>query len=211
MIIGIQGRGRMKTHNDNYVATQFFVLGIPLIPINSYFQSKSGSTVEIGLNWKSVIKEYLSWIFFIPGLIILVANGINSSLLPHSFPDWIITPLGIILICSSIFFFFMFQKSTVEENELRDLIYSAIGINLHPAYFTYNKASYFQRQLKLELKNKFGIKNWRETVKSFDYNSEQLPIIFAISAFDNRLVSKDSSKQIFEKLRLDYKELISKT
>ncbi|NRR92395.1 hypothetical protein HSX10_12530 [Winogradskyella undariae] len=194
----------MKTYEKQYVTTRFIIIGLPLIPVESLFVVDDMSYIELGLNIKSIFKTYLAWITFAIATILLVGSQFENVFPLSSGISFFI---GLISLIISIYFFFVFQKTTEQENEVRDLFQKAIGMSLLPEYFNYDKSFDFQKKLIQTLKDKFGINNWRNTIKNNDYNEAQLPLLFTICAFQHKMSKSKISQENYDKLLNEYKNI----
>ncbi len=208
MIIGSLFAGRMKTLENQWIETQFFTIGIPLIPVKSMFVTKSEykrrQGFEIGLNGKSVLKGYMSFLFLIGGVFMLLAGS-------AIFYNGIFSLLGLLLLGASMYFFFIYGKSTEEENEIRNLFQKAVGINALPEYL--------DRLTAMNLRNKLinGVKevmkdkdlNWIDLVENKKYDEKLLPALFAAMGYHSRLEEKDKFYKLFEELKVDYKKYVA--
>lgn len=210
MIIGLVFTGRMKTLGDQCIETQFIAIGLPLIPIKSMFVTKSEykqrQGFEIGLNGPSVLKGYLSFLFLIGGLFLLFAgNAIFENIL--------FTLLGIVLFGASMYFFFIFGKSTDSENDLRLLFQKAVGINALPQYLDRLTAMSLRNKLIIGMKEVLNDKNldWLELVESRNYNENLLPSLFAAMGYHSRLEEKEKYYKLFDSLKDEYKSYIERT
>jgi hypothetical protein len=204
MILGLQNLGKMKSHNGQQVVTRFLIIGIPLFPLMSYFMQEDDRGIEIDINGKSVAKAYLSWISLLLG-VLLFAGGRSWFPLPSS----VIGILGIFFLGLSIYSFFFFHRSTDKENEIRDMLDKVVGINALPEYLNYVTASSFMRKLVKALKENGDIEDWKESIKQNSYNSEHIPLLFAITTYNKRLTPSAENTKFYERLLTEYRAMIA--
>lgn len=205
MIFGLRKLGKTDVLNGQYIKTVFFIIGIPLIPVHSVFYISELNMIDIGLNFKSMFKTYLSWFTLLFSIIFLIGASFGN-VFPLS-PILSLTIGGIMLLSSAYFFFYFGNKVSEKEIEMRELFQKAIECNALPEYFSIKEAENFQKELLLTLKDKFQIKDWKEVIRNNEYNEQQLPLLFAISGFQNRIINSKSSLDLYNKVMQEYKAL----
>lgn len=202
MIFGISKLGKMKTYNHQYITTRFVIVGLPLIPLGSLFCVNEMDYIDLGLNKISIAKTYLAWFTLVLAIWLIVGSQHYSY---YFLSEGMAIVLGLMSFVASMYFFFKFQKTKEEEKEMRDLFQKAIGVNLLPEYFQHSSLYSFQRQLMQTLKDKYHITKWMDSVKNNEYSNAQLPLLFAISAFQNAFSKSKISEEIYSKLLMEYK------
>ncbi len=79
MIIGLVFSGRMKSLDNQWIETQYFAIGIPLVPVKSIFVTKADyrerGGFEIGLFGPSVLKGYLSLGFLVSAVFLTLIGA----------------------------------------------------------------------------------------------------------------------------------------
>lgn len=204
MIIGVKKFGKINLLDGQYIKTIFIIVGIPLIPVNSIFYINEIHQIDIGNNFKSILKTYCSWIFLLFTIVFIIGANF-SNVFPLS--SLLSILIGIISGVISFYFFFIFGKESPEnENELRRLYQKAIGMNALPEYFSAKEAENFQKELIITLKDKFLLKDWKGAIRNNEYTSEQIPLLFAISGFQNRINNSKINEENFNKLLLEFKK-----
>lgn len=135
MIIGIREIFSSERTKKQFVTTQFLFIGLPIIPIKSYFvfnKNVGNGRLPIPLNRKNIIKNYLSVYLSVLGFMMLIFNFfLNDNLLfsSHINPFYYeINELGISLgitekfitlmvVALSIYFILYFGKISKEDEE----------------------------------------------------------------------------------------------
>ena len=108
MRIGTIFSGKMKTFNNQFISTKFFMFIIPLFPIESYFFiNNKNEGFEIGLHKQSVIKAYASIFSLVLGSFILLMHG---SFYHYKLLYQYGSIIGFFLILLSLYFFFEYGK-----------------------------------------------------------------------------------------------------
>lgn len=204
MIIGVKKFGKTNLLDGQYIKTIFIIVGIPLIPVNSIFYINEIHQIDIGNNLKSILKTYCSWIFLLFTIVFIIGANF-SNVFPLS--SLLSILIGVISAVISFYFFFIFSKeSPANENELRRLYQKAIGMNALPVYFSIKEAENFQKELIMTLKDKFHLKDWKGAIRNNEYTIEQLPLLFAISGFQNRINNSKINEENYNKLLLEFKK-----
>lgn len=140
MKIGIRGVFSTERTKNQFITTEFLLIGLPIIPIKSYFvynrKIEMGS-YPIPLNKKNVIKNYLSTYLLVLSFFLIIFNfflGENLILSSHINPFYYdlkkldlpilliekIISLGVLFL--SYYFVFVYGQLTKEEKEERFLI-----------------------------------------------------------------------------------------
>lgn len=203
MVIGIRKFGKTNLLDGQYIITYFIILGFPLIPVNSIFSVNDTQQINIGINLKSVIKTYFSWLFLL--LTIIFFFGANYS---NIFPVNSLFSILIAIFCGvvSLYFFTKFGVSSSNEvNKLRKIYFNAIGINFLPVYFSISEAENFQKELLMTLKDKYNLKDWKSAIIDGTYSEEQIPLLFVVSGFQYRINNSKVNQDVYNKILNDYK------
>ncbi|WP_291117542.1 hypothetical protein [Flavobacterium sp. UBA6135] len=202
MIIGLRKFGKTKELDGQFIKTIFIIIGIPLIPVHSVFYINELNQIDIGINLKSMFKTYFSWLSLLVALI-FIFGAFFSNIFPLS--SLISILIGVTLAIISFYFFYYFEKNSSEnENELRKLYQNAIGMNALPEYFSPKEAENFQKELLMTLKDKFQLKDWKGAIRNNEYNIQQLPLLFVISGFENRINNSKINQDLYIKLLTEY-------
>jgi hypothetical protein len=134
--IGTGILGSVNGLNEQRIATQFFILLIPLFPIQSYFIDHKENKHPIGLNSKSLLKVYGTTLSFIACAFLFY---LSFSARPGG--DWkddVTIFSAIIALVVGVYFAFGYGKSTKEDFNQRTLLNLSLDINVLPEW-TNNK------------------------------------------------------------------------
>lgn len=198
MIIGISTIKPYKKLNDQYIGTQFFIFGIPLVPINSYFiiDSLVERGFEIGIYWKHLVKIYSGIISFI----------IFFAMIIPSLIDWsTFTKTLIILLSFSVTLFLIFKFDRMDKNEKEKRLFfeKYVKINALPNYMDNKAAIMLRNKFIIQLKNEIGTnEHWEEIISKKLYLEKNLPLMYIISEYQFK-INPDSTN---EKILLDLKQ-----
>jgi len=215
MRIGTIFSGKMKTFNNQFISTKFFMFIIPLFPIESYFFiNNKNEGFEIGLHKQSVIKAYASIFSLVLGSFILLMHG---SFYHYKLLYQYGSIIGFFLILLSLYFFFEYGKTTEEEKKERFLYEKAIKINALPEYLNENATRRILRKLLNSLKLSMNLSeeirdiNIDEIIQKHQYNKKDLGLLFAIKGYQKRLNQSDNlnDHQIYNMIKNEFKSYLT--
>jgi hypothetical protein len=138
MKIGIADLFASNKSGDSYITTTFLVLGLPLVPIKSYFvynKIKELGSCQIPLNGKNILKNYLAIVlgfmalffgvmYFIAGEMLLTRdlNPYYHKMVRQGVPLSSIELFLILLFALlAVYFGFFFDTISEEEKQEREL------------------------------------------------------------------------------------------
>ncbi|MBO6515009.1 MAG: hypothetical protein JJ975_00480 [Bacteroidia bacterium] len=199
----------MKKHKGQFIGTQFIILVIPLIPIQShFFIGEYGRSIEIGWYWRQIVKAYMVFISLLGGIAVIgmsAAPG-NNNIIENK-----TLAFGLVVACIAalIYFGFFIGRMNEEEKELRDLYGDAVGMNALPEYLNQKAAKELLRSLSLDFMTKTK-SDWGQLVKEGSYTSEQVPMLFALTGYQLKIESSPMMELKHQKLLEEYKEIKKK-
>src|SRR5688572_22688380 len=113
--IGTVFTGTVDQVGEQSVQTKFFMIGVPLIPLESFYVLREDvngvNGFRIELSGKSVLMAYARWGSFI-GAVIAGINAMVTSSWRRTAADWI--PLG---LCLAAWVFFTFFTTAPNKRE----------------------------------------------------------------------------------------------
>jgi len=172
-----------KKLNNQFIGTQFFILGIPLFPIKSFFfvDHLSDRGIDIGLNWKHLLKIYsiILTIIFTILLLIPYVTYWNAGL-----------RVGLVLffILSTVLLLLRFDRMTEKDKEIRIFLGEIIGVNALPQYMNDLAKMLLRNKFVITLKAMLNTKeNWKILVKNRSYSEAEVPLLFAIYTYESAL------------------------
>ena len=132
--IGTVFSGAVDQHGDESIQTKFFMLGVPLIPLESFYVLREeGNGVKgfaIPLHGKSVLLGYARWGTFI-GLVISCVTTFTRSSYLRSAGDYVMpTLLAIAWVVTT----FVLGRLAPQEKARRSLFKAATGVAAPPEY-----------------------------------------------------------------------------
>jgi hypothetical protein len=191
MILGVVTIKPYKKLNNQFIGTQFFVLGIPLFPLNSYFfiDNNSMQSIEIGIHNGHIIKIYSSILVFILSVLLFIPQFIEIE----PFSKFLMLSIMIGLLVG---LFIKYDADSEEEKELRLKIGQVVGINLLPKDIDINASIALKNQFIKTLQLKCNtVKYFNEILDSDLYTSKELSLIFIIFLYEYRINSNFKNKE----------------
>lgn len=122
--IGTIFTGTVDRVGEQSVQTKFFMIGVPLIPLESYFvlqeQVNGVNGIRMELSGKSVLMAYARWGSFVAAIIAGIAALTKSSFSRHP-TDWL--PLAIcgVVFVASLFFGGLSKRERARRSALKSV------------------------------------------------------------------------------------------
>lgn len=198
MIIGVSTIKPYKKLNKQYIGTQFFILGIPLFPINSFFiiDSLIEKGFEIGIYWKHLVKIYSGIISFILFFLMIIPDFIDWSTLTK-------TLIVLLSFSTTLFLIFKFDKMDEKEKEKRLFFEKIVGINALPNYMNNQAAIMLRNKFIIQLKNQIETKeHWNEIIAKELYTEKDLQLMYIISEYQFKINPNSTN----EKTLINFKQ-----
>ncbi len=177
--------GKVDRINQQSIQTKFFMLGLPLFPLESYYclgLTKEGFRgFRIKLNFKSVYTVYMRWwVGVVSFLSIIFAIAKSQYVLLF------LSALGVILTLSTIWI----GRLTKKEANRRKVLINIVGIGAHPRTLT-NEMNH-EIRTKLELKwiestTGTQMEDWGKISSASSIPSNLLPLLFCLSLYANEV------------------------
>lgn len=132
MIFGTMFLGGVKQFKEQKIQTKFLLIGIPIAPIegDSMLVTKvvpgGRQGIPLKLNMQSVVAGYTR-VLTLVGAFMLIMLGLNNHV-----P--VMTGLGVLLAGLAVYLYFFFGRSTVQENEMREMVGDLTGFYVMPEW-----------------------------------------------------------------------------
>jgi hypothetical protein len=191
MILGLVTIKPYKKLNNQFIGTQFFVLGIPLFPLNSYFfiDDCSMQNIEIGIHNGHIAKIYSSILVFILSVLLFIPQFIDLEFVYKV----LILSMMILLL---VIFFLKYDSDSDEEKDLRLKIGQIVGINLLPKEMDINASISLKNQFIKTLQLKCNtVKYFNEILDNELYTKNDLTLIFIILLYEYRIQPNFRTKE----------------
>lgn len=199
MIFGHYVIRTYRKFKNQGIGTRFVIVGIPLVPIQSYYIFKdTNRSIEVDLYWKQAVKIYIimASVFY---LFIKYVTGQHYD--EMSFENLFLTVLGI-----NILVYFLFDPYTLKDRKIRELLSRSVYINALPEFLGETAAFDIQKGFISTFQSRFGI-SWKELLKNNTYQDEHLPYLFPIVVYELYLYKNDKTRKFFNEIFRRYKEI----
>jgi len=194
MIVGHFIIKRYRKFKDQGIGTRFIIVGIPLIPIQSFYYLDSKRSIDIDLHWQHALKVYI---------IMFSAFYLIYKFATRDYYDNISIPVIFVVLLNILVYFFL-DTYTPKERQIRELLSRAVFINALPKFLGEEVAYNFQKSFVATYQNNFGI-SWKESLKCNSYKEEHIPLLFTIMVYDMYLNDSSIAKNYFEKVFKEFK------
>jgi len=197
MIKLITPAGKIKEYKGHSIVTRFFGIGLPILPLGSYYKVSESVWYEIPVNSKSIWIGYSRTTLFAIGLILnVVAN--NEF---HNSPLGIVLQVfSIILIANGIY---NWARKTMSANELfvRQILSKTFDYNMLPDYLSPELSNNLLDQLKLKYFVDFQKLSWEEDIEKQNVNSENSNILFSLAYYTAIIGNEEKYVKLFQTIK----------
>ena len=194
--VGTVFTGEVDKINQESIQTKFFLLGLPLFPLESYYclrmtqQGVQGFPIK--LNFKSVIMAYLRWWFGIAsivGIILAFASSDYFIILPSI--------AGLAIAISTIWT----GRLSKREKYRRQVLINVIGMGAPPNLLP--ESTVLEVSTKLEnawKQSAFGAyqENWQSISSLSSVPKNMLPLLFCLALYKKNNQVAEKVWQIIE-------------
>ncbi len=194
--IGTIFTGKVDSINQESIQTKFFMLGLPLIPLESFYclrmTPKGIQGFPIKLNLKSVLMAYLRWWGGIASFMLLLFGFVSE--------DYYLLPLGFLVGAIAVSTIWLGRLSKKEKNR-RQVLVNIVGMGIPPNLLPPDTVS----KINANLENAWGKstyssyqENWRNisSIKSVPIN--MLPLLFCLAMYNKKDQTAEEVWQVIE-------------
>jgi hypothetical protein len=198
--IGVVSIGKVDAINKESIQTNFFVLVMPLFPIESFYSlgySPEGNLgFRIPLNLKSIVLGYLRWWFSIVSLtLIILAFAADQYFLLT------LGIIGIILFLSTFWFGRLSKKETKRRQILVDIVGIGADPNILPKDVIQKTITNLEEAWRQANLGTFR-ENWR-TVSSLNSTEKNLyPLLFCLALYAGEKQLAERTWQNIESIQM---------
>jgi hypothetical protein len=188
MIFGTVFTGLVKTQNKQWIESKVFCLGIPLYVTNTMLVTdiagRGRRGIEIKTNSTSIIAAIIR-----PIVTILAVFSVGGYIGNSGDPkwSWLIFP-AILSTALMVYCWFFFGKANKHEKFVRKQFAEVFGLYFMPHWLhDHMVASNFEK-LKKAYVSKFGTTDWKEKLKSTQYQHiDGFSLYYCLTALENHL------------------------
>jgi hypothetical protein len=184
MRIGTMFLGRVEALDNESVQTKFFVLGIPLIPLTSYYAT--AETVngvqgfEIHVHGTSVLAGYLRMGTLIVAVICGIFGWIEHSSYDPQYGLFGVAALATVAWALSMF---LVGRLSDAERTRRTRLRQATGLGAPPELLPVDVRDEIERKLELRWQHLGEGQDWKARLRSGSARSSELPTLFALAEY----------------------------
>jgi hypothetical protein len=203
MTIGVAFYGDVQNVDGQGISTQFFILGVPLVPLKSMFviedRGNEKRGFEIDIHGQSTMLGYGRIISFLLGFLFILLGW----LLPRECRG-LLAP-GILFAGAWIFLQFFTGKTSEQDAAKRRMIGKALGVNAFPEWLPRDviQKSITLLEEKYRTLKEAGLvqhESWKDFIKSGQpLNPVFMHIIYTLALYHNHLHPGTESALLLEK------------
>jgi hypothetical protein len=179
MRIGTMFFGRVDDLVGEGIETKFFVLGVPLLPLNSYYFTGGRKGFEIPLHGKSVVLAYARMGLWLGALLWGVLGWVTKHY--SDGPEILIGPLvlgGLAAFCT-----WGVGGVGKAEKPKRLVLRAVTGLAADPAVLPSGMRFDVLTHLESSWTKQSPARPWREAVDQPTFAAEQGPLLYALAAY----------------------------
>nr|WP_319398844.1 hypothetical protein [uncultured Carboxylicivirga sp.] len=210
MRIGLSRLGKRKVYKNQWIATDFITIILPIIPIKTYFITKNEhkqiNKFAAKFDWISVIKGFFSFWFLFWGILFTLSppyRYLNHYFGYSEMHDSRIFGIGFLIISMVLF---LLGRFSIKGRLERELLHNAIEINALPIWLTIDSIKDIIK--KIDAKIYFARKgvdyDLIETLKNRDYDKEMIPLLYAMLAYKRLIEKSEQIDYYYQEIRKQY-------
>lgn len=178
--IGTLYTGTVEEQNDQCIQTKFFLLGLPLFPIESTYKVSKTQGLEIPLNGRSV------WLGY--SRITLLVLGIAGMIFGPMMGDGdggspILKGVSMAMIINGVVAWVVLAGGSSKEKARRTIFEKAIGYNIQPQLLPANiQAAMFQRA-EDKYRQGYPQSNWEHETMMSQLPEDQRNLLYTLNYY----------------------------
>ncbi len=145
--IGTMFMGEVDSVGPQSIQTKFFVLGIPLMPLGSFYFTGPGRGIEIPIHGKSVLAGYTRLVLGLGALGLIIRLFVISSW-HRDASDWAATAVAVVLAIASLF---VLGNLGREEKARRTVLLARTGLAADPGVLPTHVRHDIEKDLRARL------------------------------------------------------------
>ena len=177
--IGTIYTGTIEDQNDQCIQTKFFLLGLPLFPVESTYKVSKNTGMEIPLNGRSVWMGYSRTTFLLLGILGMVLGPVIND---GDGGSPILKGISLAMIINGVVAWVMMASGSKEKLR-RNIFEQAIGYNMDPRLLPANiQAGLFQRAQD-KYRERFPQSNWEQETMMMQLPEEQRSLLYTLNYY----------------------------
>ena len=198
MKIGTFYSGTIEELNGQSIKSKFFILGIPLFPISSFYFVSKTQGFELPLVGKSARIGF--------GRTLCLVIGILLTLLCLMYDDFPNSTLKIIAVVGA----FLFMAITIyswtsgqaiprQERRTRLILEKGIGYNMLPSKLPRDTRITILQSILKKVDNKYSSFLLDADITSIDFDKNELPLLYSLSTYMASIKENKAASDFLEK------------
>jgi hypothetical protein len=196
IIIGTISTGTIHEFKSQAIKTKFFIIGVPLFPVGSFYKLTNNMGIPVALNGKSVWVGYSRTTLLAIGFLL----AIFSKEMYHSFARVFFTTVGMLLIINGILQWIRHWELNPKEQRVREILSQVFDYNMLPDYLSMEMRATLYTELLKKYNLQFPGTKWENEIANNNINEANAKFLFSLSYFSVQLVPEGKYKLLFDKI-----------
>lgn len=200
--IGTIMLGSVQAADNESIKTKFLMVGLPLLPLGSYYVGDEGYAVKVKLNWASVCAGYMRFYCGLGAVLGLILGLITwfQKIDPNPRMGMLLVVLSIISLV--MFLISMLVLGKTDQSTLKDrrILKSLLGLGVHPAILPLKELNKLFAGLKQSLVE-VGLPDNFEQLCDIDLEPDHAPVVYAAALYGQYAEPRKGWAEIANSLR----------
>lgn len=192
MLIGTISTGKICEFDSQSIKTKFIIIGLPIIPIGTYYSITDNIGIPIHTNWKSIWYGYSRTTLFAIGFFLMFIRLLGE----YSDSANLLTALGAILFINGFYNWSLNGKIDPKEEEIRSILSKSFDYNMLPEYLPLETRLILLKELLLKYCTQFEKADWESEIMTNNINEHNENILFALSYYHLSVVNDNQNYQL---------------
>jgi hypothetical protein len=176
--------GRVEALEDESIQTKFFIVGLPVFPMASFYATSEHvngvSGIEIPIHGKSVAAGYLRVGLFLVALL----SGLFVWLEHRTYhPEYGMMAVSAVALLAWAVVTFAFGRLSPSERMRRTLLRKATGLGAPPEILPPALRSSLEKKLRARWVAGGGEADWKARLRSGRAKAAEIPLLYALAEY----------------------------
>ncbi|MBI3883703.1 MAG: hypothetical protein HY305_05700 [Sphingobacteriales bacterium] len=198
MKIGTFYSGTIEELNEQCIKSKFFILGIPLFPISSFYFVNKTQGIKLPLVRNSAMIGFGRTVCLIFGILLTLL-----CLMYEHFPNSslkILAMVGaIIFMTIAIYSWLSGQNISEKEKKARLILEKSIGYNMLPTKLPKETRVQIVKTIISKINAKYPDFSMETSFNRTDFDNTELPLLFSFATYMESISTKKASRDFLEK------------
>lgn len=195
--------GTIEEFNGQAIKTKFFILGIPLFPISSFYFVKKNQGIELPLISKSARLGFGRTLCLAVGLLLVILCQLNDHWPNHSIK--ILSIAGaFIFMAIAIYSWSKQQNIPPSEKRIRIILEKTIGYNMLPTKLPLEiRRKLLKQVVAPKVATKYPDVDLITILSKGNYEESEMPLIYCLALYADSINPNQLYKDIFTRYPVD--------